>query len=238
MMEGRRILAVVPARGGSKGVPGKNIRPVLGTPLIAYTARVLRECAFVDRAVVSTDSPEIARVAEAEGLAAPFLRPAHLAGDRVGDWDVLVHALAEMEGQDRTAYDVVLMLQPTSPLRTPDRLREVLEKLLRENLDAVWTVSETDLKFHPLKQLHVGAGGKLEYYDPAGAAIVARQQLHPLYHRNGVAYALTRSCLLEQKKMLGDRSGAVVIREPVVNIDTLADFARLEDLLRRGEGGL
>ena len=230
MIAGRRVLAVVPARGGSKGVPLKNVKPVAGLPLIAFTAKTIERCPFIDRSVVSTDSSAIATVAASHGLQAPFVRPERLSGDLIGDWDVLTHALAEMERIDRAEYDVVLMLQPTSPLRTPEQLLRVLEMLVAEALDSVWTVSETDVKFHPLKQLTL-VDGRLDHFDARGRSVVARQQLGKVYHRNGVAYAMTRQCLLEQQTLLGKRAGAVVITEAVVNIDTLDDFERLERLL-------
>jgi len=130
----------------------------------------------------------------------------------------------------------VLMLQPTSPLRTPGQIALVLETLLNGELDSVWTISETHVKYHPLKQLTLSEG-KLDYFDSRGRAVVARQQLEKVYHRNGVAYAMTRACLLEQGKILGDRAGAVLIQEAVVNIDTLEDFMRLEALLARRVAG-
>jgi len=206
MVESKRILAVVPARGGSKGVPLKNIRPVGGIPLIAHTARTISECPFIDRAVVSTDGEAIARIAEESGLAAPFRRPESLSGDRIADWDVLVHALVEMERIDACVYDVVMMLQPTSPLRKPSQLIKVLETLILERYDSVWTVSETDVKFHPLKQLVI-TDGRLDYFDPRGRDIIARQQLGKAYHRNGLAYAMTRACLLNERKSWALRPG-------------------------------
>lgn len=230
MIDGRRVLAVVPARGGSKGVPLKNIRPVRGTPLIALVAPVVAQVPAIDRTVVSTDHAEIARVAGEAGLDVPFLRPPDLSGDTIGDWDVLVHALGEMERLDGHTYDVVLMLQPTCPLRRPEHVARTLEHLVRDGLDSVWTVSATDLKAHPLKQLTID-GGRLDYFDPRGRGIVARQQLTPVYHRNGAAYAFTRACLLEQKSILGAQAGAVVIDDPLVNIDTLDDFDALDRLL-------
>jgi CMP-N,N'-diacetyllegionaminic acid synthase len=233
MIGGKKILAVVPARGGSKGVPLKNIRLVNGVPLTAMTGRVIAQVPEIDRAVVSTDHEEIARVARDSGIDAPFMRPPELSGDIIADWDVLVHALAEAERIDKTTYDVVLMLQPTSPLRKPEHLREVLRKLVEEGLDSVWTVSETDLKFHPLKQLKI-EDGRMDYFDPRGSAIIARQQLGKVYHRNGVAYAITRECLVDQKGIKGSKAGAVIISDPLVNIDTLDDFKTLENLLASG----
>ena len=230
MLEGKRILAVVPARGGSKGIPLKNIHPLAGKPLIAYTAEVVRALDWIDCAVVSTDSEKIAQAARAAGLAVPFLRPESIAGDRIADWDVLVHALGECERLHGGVYDVVLMLQPTSPFRTAAQVEATARKLIAGNYDAVWTLSLTDSKAHPLKQLILN-GEFVDYYDPRGAEIIARQQLTPVYHRNGVAYAITRQCLLEQGSIKGRRCSAVVIEGPVANIDTHLDLRIAETLL-------
>lgn len=231
MIDNRRILAVVPARGGSKGIPKKNLREVGGVSLVARAGMIANEVEAIDRAVVSTDSEEIARAAEAAGLAAPFRRPEDLSGDRIGDWDVLHHALVTMEAADETTYDIIVMLQPTSPSRTAAHVAATLQKLVADGLDAVWTVSETDSKGHPLKQLVVGEDGSMDYYDPRGAGIIARQQLVPVYHRNGIAYAITRECLENQKTIKGRRTGAVVIEGPVANIDTELDIAWAEFML-------
>jgi len=231
MLNGRRILAVVPARGGSKGIPLKNLQQVGGRTLVALAGDVARAVPGIDRAVVSTDHLLIRDAAREAGLDAPFLRPPELSGDRIGDLDVLTHALQATEADDGTRYDVVLMLQPTSPTRRPEHVEATLSKLVAEDLDSVWTVSPTDLKAHPLKQLTVDADGRMDYFDRRGAAIIARQQLEPVYHRNGVAYALTRECLLEQRQLLGARAGAVVIDEPMANIDTLEDLAAAQRLL-------
>jgi CMP-N-acetylneuraminic acid synthetase len=230
MFAGKTCLVVVPARGGSKGIPLKNLREIGGKPLVARVGDVLRELSWVDCAVVSTDHEEIARVAEAAGIAAPFRRPEFLSGDRIGDVDVLMHALQSMEQLDGKRYDIVVMLQPTSPLRQAEDVTSAVRKLVEEELDAVWTVSETDSKAHPLKQLVVSESG-LGYYDPDGATIIARQQLVPIYHRNGVAYVFTRECLAEQRSLLGNRAGAVILEGVQANIDTAFDLLLAEFFL-------
>ena len=232
MIANKRILAVVPARGSSKGMPLKNLRQVLGVPLVARAGHVVAQVAMIDRAVVSTDHDDIAHAAEAAGLAAPFRRPPELSGDRVGDLEVLTHALSEMERIDDIRYDIVVMLQPTSPLRRPEHVAATIEMLVEGGWDTVWTVSETDSKTHPLKQLIV-EDGRLTYWDPRGAAIIARQQLEPVYHRNGVAYAFTRECLLEQKIIMGARTGALVLDGRFVSVDTEWDLELVEYILRR-----
>jgi CMP-N-acetylneuraminic acid synthetase len=231
MIAGKRILAVVPARGGSKGVPLKNIRPVCGVPLVALSGKTVCAVPVIDHAVVSTDHEEIARVARESGLDAPFFRPESLSGDRIGDLEVLEHALLASEKHYGVTFDIVAMLQPTSPLRRPEHVAATLQKIVEEGLDAVWTVSPIDIKYHPLKQL-VLQDGLLTLFDERGRSIIARQQLTPTYFRNGAAYAITRSCLLEQRTILGARSGAVVIDEPMVSIDTLEDFDTVERILK------
>lgn len=228
---GRRILVVVPARGGSKGIALKNLQPVAGRPLVAHVGDLVAALPWVDRAVVSTDHLLIRETAIESGLEAPFMRPQHLSGDRIGDVDVLRHALTATEADDGSRYDIVVMLQPTSPLRRAEHVTATVDKLIREGVDAVWTVSPTDTKAHPLKQLRVDADGRLDYYDPRGAEIIARQQLETVYHRNGVAYALTRACLLDSGSLKGASAAAVVIDEPMVSIDTMTDLAEVEAVL-------
>ena len=122
------------------------------------------------------------------------------------------------------------MLQPTSPFRRPAQVTETVVRLIEGNYDAVWTVSETDSKAHPLKQLILNQD-RLNYYDPAGEAIIARQQLVPVYHRNGVAYAISRECLVDKKSIMGDKTSYVVIDDLLVNIDTELDFQYAEFIL-------
>jgi CMP-N-acetylneuraminic acid synthetase len=233
VLNGQRILTIVPARGGSTGIPLKNLREVGGVPLVARVGHLVHELDFVDRAIVSTDHAEIARVAEASGLAAPFVRPDALSGPTIGDQQVLEHALIEMERLDFVRYDIAIMLQPTSPSRITDQVRNAVTMLVEGGYDAVWTVSPTDGKAHPLKQLAQGPDGRLRFYDPAGAAITARQQLPPVFHRNGIAYVFTRECLLDQKTIMGAKTGALVIDGPIANIDTEFDLEYANWLLTR-----
>ncbi len=221
---------IVPARGGSKSIELKNIRPINGVPLVTLVGKIVQQLTFVDRAIVSTDHPEIARIAKESGLDVPFMRPPELSGDNIADWDVLVHALLEIERIDTKLYDIIVMLQPTSPMRKKEHIIKAINKLIQGKYDSVWTVSETDAKYHPLKQLKI-VNEQLDYYDSRGNQIIARQQLEPLYHKNGVAYVMTRQCLLEQKTIKGTRCGALVIKDSIVDIDTLWDFKLAEFLL-------
>lgn len=236
MIQNKNILAVVPARGGSKGIPLKNLQLVNGVPMVALVGRVLAQLPEVDRAVVSTDHEEIAAVAEGAGIAAPFRRPESLSGDRIGDIDVLVHALETCEMLDGVRYDIVLMLQPTSPLRHAGHVRDCLQKLVNGGWDAVWTVSPTDTKSHPLKQLVLENDGGMDYYDPAAAKVIARQELEPVFHRNGIAYAFTRDCLLNQGTIKGEKTAALVIDGEHVSVDTMRDLDLVEFILSSHKG--
>lgn len=225
MIDGRRILAVVPARGGSKGIHRKNLRPVGGVPLVGHAAACINQVPIIDRSVASTDEEDIAQVARTYGLDAPFLRPPLLSGDRVADQPVLEHALKAVEEIDGVVYDLILMVQPTSPLRTPRHLSDAIELLVQRQFDSLWTVSPTDPKFHPRKQLHVDGDLGLHYHSDKGAGVVARQELPTLYHRNGVAYVMSRSCLVEEQSIKGRRAGAMVIDDPgLINIDSPWDL--------------
>jgi CMP-N-acetylneuraminic acid synthetase len=230
MISNKRILIVVPARGGSKGIPLKNLRKVNGVPLVAAVGKIIKSLSEIDQSVVSTDHEEIASVAEDAGIAAPFRRPKELSGDRISDIEVLTHALLEMELIDSVTYDIIVMLQPTSPLRKAKHVLDTIKMLVDGAWDAVWTVSETDSKSHPLKQLIVDKNS-LNYYDISGGEIIARQQLEPVYHRNGIAYAITRECLLNKKSIKGDRTGALVIKGDHISIDTERDLDLVEFIL-------
>jgi CMP-N-acetylneuraminic acid synthetase len=226
----KKILVVVPARGGSKGVPLKNLRKVGGVPLISTVGKIIKSVPVVDRAVVSTDNEEIASAAKSAGISAPFRRPKSLSGDRVGDVEVLIHALLETELIDSITYDIIVMLQPTSPLREAKHVTDAIHMLIDGKYDSVWTVSKTDSKSHPLKQLIVN-NGSLDYYDKNGKKIISRQQLETVYHRNGIAYAITRECLMDKKSIKGDRTGALVIQGNHISIDTEWDLDLVEFIL-------
>ena len=230
MYKDKRVLAVIPARGGSKGVPKKNLRTINGIPLVAVACICAKNVDMIDVIVVSTDCNEIAEAAQKYGAKAPFKRPKLISGDDASDLDVLDHALDEMEKQTKSTFDVVVMLQPTSPLRTPLQVSSVISKLIDEELDAVWTVSPTGSKYHPTKQLRI-TNGLLEYCLPEGKKIPPRQHLEQVYHVNGIAYALTRSCIVDQKHRLGKCTGASIIDGPAISIDTVDDFELVENIL-------
>jgi CMP-N,N'-diacetyllegionaminic acid synthase len=223
MINKLKILAVIPARGGSKGIPLKNLKMVNNVPLVELAARVAKSVQCIDRIIVSTDNLDIANAAIKGGADAPFMRPEDLSGDFISDFEVLTHALLKIELLDKCKYDVIVMLQPTSPLRLSKHIIETIEKLTKNNFDSVWTISETDSKSHPQKQL-IAKNNLLGYYDKKGHEIIARQQLETLYHRNGIAYAISRDCLINKKSIMGKKTGYVICDGNHISIDTEWDL--------------
>ena len=233
MLRGKRVLVVVPARGGSKGIPHKNITPVAGKPLIHYTTELLEELDWIDAAVVSTDDQDIAAEALVAKTAEIVWRPEELAGDRIGDMPVLAHALGEAEASARLPFDVVLMLQPTSPLRSADDVLECVSTLIAGNWNAVWTVTETNLTYHPHKQVKLLPDRTIEFYVDSGSTIIARQQLESAFHRNGVAYAFTADFVRTARSVFSPgRSSAVVTPGKHISIDTAEDILAVEQVVQ------
>lgn len=235
MRSGQSVLAVVPARSGSKGLPNKNMRPLAGKSLIAHAADILAALPWVDRKIISTDSQDYAREAKAHALAAPFIRPPHLSTDTAGAIETLQHALTTTEELDARRYDIILIIEPTSPLRIPADIESSVDLLLATAADSVVTVSPIDTKFHPMKLLAI-ENERINYYLPQGQGIKARQQLGGQYcFRNGLCYALTRDCLMSQQKIFTDNTRPLVINRPIANIDDASDFEWAEFLLTRAQ---
>lgn len=237
MPEKPKVLAIVPARGGSKGIRLKNLRVVAGQSLLARTLALASSLPEISQVCVSTDHPDIKAAAlEFDGVTVVD-RPSELSGDRVADSPVLKHALEATEALLNMCFDIVLMLQVTSPLRDARDIRECLEALAKDDGDAAWTVSPTELHFHPLKQLVVDDAGNMDLYDSRGLEIVARQQLTPVFHRNGSCYALRRDFLMSSVTLFSPGKSRAIISEGVrVNIDTEEDLVLAEELLAEGSG--
>jgi len=233
VLDGRSVAAVVPARSGSKGIPGKNMRELQGLSLIGWAARALAAAPFVDRRVLTTDSADYAAEGRRHGLDAPFLRPPALSGDAAGARETVQHALKAVEEIDGGPYDIVLIVEPTSPLRLASDLEGAARRLIDTGADSVVTVSLLPPKFHPRKVL-VDRQGVLDFLAPDGRALVARQSLDPLYFRDGVCYALTRACLMEQNAIFGRRTLSQVTPHPTVNIDDPWELEWAAFLLERG----
>jgi CMP-N,N'-diacetyllegionaminic acid synthase len=232
-LHAQRVLAVVPARGGSKGIAGKNLKTVRGLSLVARAARAIAECAVVDRAVCSTDDVAIAAEAERHGLPAPFLRPREFASDEAKSIDVWRHAWIECERRDGVAYALSILVEPTSPLRRAADLERTLTVMLDAGARAAATVSRTPAHFTPHKTLTVDNAGRIGFYLADGGRFARRQEIPAYYHRNGVCYAACRETVVERGTILEYDCVAVVIDRPLVNIDDPLDLDIAEMLASR-----
>jgi CMP-N-acetylneuraminic acid synthetase len=221
------VLAVVPARAGSKGIPGKNVRPLAGRPLLAYAADAIRGSGVVDRAVLTTDSEEIRALGRELGLEAPFLRPAELAQDDTPMQPVAEHAVATLEAEGWSP-ELVLVVQPTAPLRRGEHLRRAVELLRETGADSVVSVVPIPPHLSPEYAMRVD-DGRLVPFLPRGAEIRRRQDARPAYSRDGTVYAVRRDVLLERHDLYGaDCRPLVLSPEESVNLDAPADWEEAE----------
>jgi CMP-N,N'-diacetyllegionaminic acid synthase len=223
MIEGHTVLAIVPARSGSKGIRDKNMAVIGGLSLIARAANVLSSLPWIDRKVISTDAASYAKEARVHGLEAPFLRPVELSGDNVGALETIVHALETCEHLDRCTYSLVILAEPTSPLREASDIESTVRTLLRTGADSAITVSRIDTKNHPEKIFEI-VNGVLSPYAAINKTITQRQQLGPLYWRNGLCYCFRRNTLLVQKTLITRNTVPILTDRPVANIDEELDL--------------
>lgn len=228
-----RVLAVVPARGGSSGLPDKNIRPFAGLPLIAHSLRCAAMTPAITRTVVSTDSPEIAALARAHGADVPFLRPAPLAQSDTPMWPVLRHALAEVEKAEGAPYDFLVLLDPTSPTRTPEELARALE-LLSADRGAVGIVSVSAPAYSPIWHTVVEKNGAMaDFLD--GNLYSRRQDVPRVLVINGLLYAWRADFARTTPSGWRGQGRHLMLETPAVracSIDTLEEFAAMEALVK------
>ena len=221
------VLALVPARGGSKGLPGKNTRLLAGRPLVAYAAEAARQSGVVDRTVLSTDSQAIADLGLAAGLDVPFMRPSELAGDEAPMLPVVEHAVALLETAG-WPVEIVALLQPTSPLRRAEHVRRAVELLRESRADSVVSVVEVPRHLSPDYVMRVD-NGRLVPFLPEGAGVTRRQDVRPAYVRDGTVYVMWRRTLRDQRSLYGTDCRPMVLRaEESLSIDTPEDWADAE----------
>jgi CMP-N,N'-diacetyllegionaminic acid synthase len=227
MTPATHVLGIVPARAGSKGVPGKNVRLLAGRPLLDYTARAAHDSGVLDRIVLSTDSAEIAEVGQRCGLDVPFLRPASLAADDTPMLPVIRHTVDTLAAAGWTA-DVIVLLQPTSPLRRPAHIRDVVNRLRASGADSVVTVVEVPRHLSPDYVMRIDEGA-LKPFLPEGERVTRRQDARPAYSRDGTAYAFWRTTIERFGSIYGNRCEPLVIdAAESLSIDSLADWAEAE----------
>ena len=229
------ILGIVPARGGSKGLPDKNLKLLAGHSLIAHAADTARQAEIFDRLILSTDSNDIATEGRRSGLEVPFMRPPHLATDDAPMFPVICHAIEALESTGWNP-DIVVLLQPTSPLRQPDHIRTAVDLLQTTEADAVVSVVEVPRHLSPDYLMRV-ENENLVPFLPEGEKVIRRQDTRPAYVRDGTVYAFWRKTIQRYSSIYGAHCHAYVIPASAsVTIDTESDWTQAERMLQMQSG--
>jgi CMP-N,N'-diacetyllegionaminic acid synthase len=232
-----KTICLIPARGGSKGIPRKNIISLAGKPMIAWTIEAALQSDCLDRILVSTDDAKIARIAEEWGAQVPFMRPAELSLDTSSTIDVALHAISWLEQAEGRMPDYLLLLQPTSPLRTREDIDSARRMASERDAEAVVSICEAI--HHPYLTKRLGEDCTLSEFMPDGRICTRRQDFPPAYALNGAIYLSSISSLLRDKTFLPERTyGCIMPADRSIDIDTpwdlhLADLI-LRDRLARG----
>lgn len=223
-----RIVALIPARGGSKGIPGKNLRSLGGKPLLQLAFEAAKNSGVVERVLLSTDSEEIAALGRSLGIEVPFLRPPELAQDSTPMIGVLKHLIQHLR-QTGSEPDAIMLLQPTAPLRTATHLKQAGEALIPADVDSVVGVTEIPGHYSPHYAMKVTPEGKLTYYLPDSAQIKRRQDVPKAYSRDGTVYLFRISTLERYDDIYGENCIPLVIpSDETLNLDTMEDWEHAE----------
>jgi CMP-N-acetylneuraminic acid synthetase len=221
-----KILGIIPARGGSKGIPSKNIKELDGMPLIAYTIKAALN-SNLTHVIVSTDSQTIAEIAISYGANVPFLRPDNLATDTASSMPVAIHGLLEMEKLYECQYDAIMLLQPTTPFRTTEDINNAISLLIEKETDSVISVVDVG-GTHPARMKYLKEGLLIDPPFCEKKENQNRQELEPMFIRNGAIYLSKRNILLKGTYK-GDSCAALIMpNNRSVNIDTIFDFEYAE----------
>ena len=227
----KNILAVIPARGGSKGIPRKNIVKINDRPLIDYTIQAALQVSRINDVVVSTEDKEISTISKELGAQVPFIRSDHLATNQMQSAPVIIDTLNQMERLKSIKYDAVLMLQPTSPLRTSKHIDEALDLFFSQECDSVVSVVSVG-GTHPFRMKRLVGNQLVNYIDQGFWDMRPRQALPPAYIRNGSIYLIKRDVLIKEEQLIGKKClGMVMSDEESINIDTPLDLKLAELLL-------
>ena len=224
------VLCIIPARGNSRGLPGKNIKNLLGKPLIGYTIEQALNSNYIDRVIVSTESIEIGRIAAQFHAEVPFLRPVELATDGSGTIDVLLHAMTWLEAEEKYKFDILVLLHVTTPLREPEDIDRCIELLIEKGADNVFSVTEAHRNPY-FNMVETDANGWVNLVKQGSFS--TRQSAPPVYDMNSSIYVWWREVLRNERRTFLHKSWAYIMpKERSVDIDDHIDFRIAEMLLR------
>lgn len=227
MYKGKKIIAVIPARGGSKGIPDKNIKMLAGKPLIAWTIQEAKKSKYIDRLILSSESKKIIDIALSFGCEVPFVRPLELAGDNVLGVEPLIHAVKTLPEK----YDYAVLLQCTSPLRTAEDIDKVVSFCIGKGSNSCISVCKTNSS--PYKMQTITEEGRLRPFIDSDKAFYPRQHLPKVYEQNGAFYMIKTETLLKTKNLFTDDTLAYIMdSDNSLDVDRLIDFDIAEVLIK------
>lgn len=226
-----KVVATICARGGSKGVPGKNVRLLRGKPLIVHTIEVAKRCKLINRIIVSTDDPKIAEIARLNGAEVPFLRPKELASDTAPKLPVIKHAIEYLENQEGYYPDIVVDLDPTSPLRREEDIEACIRMVAEGRADNVFSV--TKARRNPYFNIVEILDGKVQLVKPLAQVIVRRQDAPQVYEINASIYAWKRGALMNNNTIFLENTMVYLMPEWAIDIDSEIDFEFVEFIMKR-----
>lgn len=232
MYRNKRILAIIPARGGSKGLPKKNIKPLCGKPLIAWTIEHAKECTYIDEIFVTTDSEKIANIAKEYGMDVPFLRPSELANDSSSSMDVVEHVISHFENRN-IFFDYIVLLEPTSPLRKKKDLDTAIQVAIEnETADGIISLGEVHME-HPMIVKKINEKGKITPYIDNVKKISQRQQADKAYFPYGVIYMIKTNIFKKERAFYTDNVLPYYIeRWQNYEVDDIYDFIAIEAIFK------
>ena len=232
MYNNKTVLAIIPARGGSKEIKNKNLKKIHGKSLVKIAINLCRKIKKIDKIVVSSDSNKIRKEGAVSGLKTFYIRPKKLSGDNIGDLEVLIDCLKKTERYFQKKFDYIVMIQPTAPLRKKSDVLKAITKCIDEKIESVWSVSKIKKKYHPLKQLVIKKNYFLELYNKTtGPKIIRRQQLGNTYFRNGSVYVFSRKTILKKKTIYPKKTSFIHTSGIQISIDNLDDLYKVRKLL-------
>jgi len=229
----KRIIAIIPARGNSKGIPRKNIINVLGKPLIYYTIKEAKKSKLISDLIVSTDSKEIAKISKKFGANVPFLRPKHLATDYAETLPVIKHGIKFMEKLKKCKYDYVILLQVTCPLRNSLDIDNSLKKLMQSKSNSITSIVDVGAN-HPYRMKIIKNNKLYNFVNQGFENMKPRQKLKKIYIRNGSIYASTRTTIMKRNSLVSKKNLPYVMpKERSINIDSFDDLILAKDYLKK-----
>ncbi|NEV93936.1 acylneuraminate cytidylyltransferase family protein [Psychroflexus sp. YR1-1] len=227
-----KILGIIPARGGSKGVPGKNIKDLGGKPLLAYTVESAKQSKLINRLIVSSENENIIKVARNLGVEVPFKRPENLAADQSGSVEVVQHAVEYMEDQGEY-YDTVLLLQVTSPFREDGFIGRAIEKFIKSEADALVSVLPVPQEYNPHWVFEADEQDNLKISTGEEGIIKRRQDLPKAFFRDGSIY-ITKTDVIKKGSFFGNKLTYIESNpELYVNIDTMEDWEKAVMMVKK-----